>query len=316
MSNNLHRLHNNENFAILANFARSFDCHHNDSNRIHLISSLCLIKPNEMSLVNEFLKNYSSWDDDEMFYVFIISPNSNNQTNKDITYKDNLCIIQLTINELISHLGFTDKNNQIFENVFGDLNLKFKKFDVISQQSIFIFIDQMWSNILLNFKINKVDISGGSTPKRHILQTVDYQLVLHMLKIFKDRKIIKNMIYNSFSDPILSSSVPLNYYENFLNNIINIYNIKVKDIEIIPSIIKNSINNNESELFNNNYLSYVEIVTSNFRIAIEMLVMDIINSIKYDLDKLNNTKNVYSSDLNSFLFKKSSIENIDSISTS
>ena len=37
---------NTNNFGILANFTRSFDNYHNENDRIHLISSICLIKEN------------------------------------------------------------------------------------------------------------------------------------------------------------------------------------------------------------------------------------------------------------------------------
>lgn len=225
------------NFAIIGSFTRSFDTSHNENNRIHLISSICLIKQKEMDLIGEFLNGYKSTYSEKMFYVFIISPNLNKYVKEEIYNLDNLVIIRIGINVFLENLIFTDKSGSLFENIFGSLNLKSKDFDVISQQSVFIFLNQMWSNILLNFKINKVDVSGGSISKRHILHSVDYQLVLHLLKIFDESKIMSNIVYNSLKDPILSSSIPLNYYKIFLDRVINISNMKVKDIYNISSII-------------------------------------------------------------------------------
>lgn len=303
---------NTNHFAILANFTRSLDKSHTENNRIHLISSICLIKYDEMVLLNKFLEQDLFGDN---LFVFIVAPKSNDIPTSKAVRKGNLTIIYLTIYEFLSNLGLTDKSDPLFEKVFGKSNLSHKNFDVISQKSIFIFQNQMWSNILLNFKINNVDLSGGTTPKRHILQTVNYQLVLQLLKIYGDSNIIKKMIYNSFKDPILSSSVPLNYYQNFLNNKNKIHNLKVKDIYKIPSIIKHPLIYNETELIKQNYLTYEDIIQTNLKEAIHMLIQNITNSIKKELDNYNKTYNLYHSELNSLEIQVSQIENIDSIKT-
>ena len=188
---------NTNNFGILANFTRSFDNYHNENDRIHLTSSICLIKENEFIRLINLFKNKEIYSD-EIFYIFVLSPSSSN-TQKVLTIKlENILIVYLSINDFLSHLVFTNKNNQIFESIFGNFDLKNKDFDVLSQQSIFLFINQMWSNILLNFKIHKVDISGGSTPKRHILQTVDFGLLRALINIFNEDKLINKIIYDSY----------------------------------------------------------------------------------------------------------------------
>ena len=63
------------------------------------------------------------------------------------------------------------------------------------------------------------------------------------------------------------------------------------------------------------YNSYEDIVKSNFALTIEMLIADITNGIKSDLEKLNNSNNKYSLNLNSLSYDKSKIENIDNEST-
>lgn len=317
MSNNLYQKNNNNNtrFGIIASFTRSFDSSHIETNRIHLISSICLINSNdiEMLLIKDNFNN-KIFDLHENYYIFIVLPHSNENKLRKIE-KGNLLIIVLTISELIGHLGFTEKSNQLFENIFGELNLEYKDFNVISQNSLFIFLDQLWSNILLNFKINKIDVSGGSISKRHILQTVNLQLVLNLLNVFDELKIINNIIYNSFKSPILSSSIPLKYYQKFFNNLGNINNLKVKDIVNNPLIIQNLLNFNDKELFNKNNFNFEEIIINNLKLSVEMLIKDIIISFNNQLDNFNKIYDSYNNKLIMLSHDKDYIENIDKVST-
>ena len=211
-----------------------------------------------------------------------------------------LTIIKCSTGILLKNLLFTENSNSLFNNIFGKFNLESKDFDTIIQQSIFIFINQMWSNVVLNFKINKVDISGGSISKRHILHTVDYQLVLFLLNIFDESK-IPNIVYNSYKNSLLSSSIPLDLYNKYIN--MDISNIKGKDSSIYEAfaLIKGN--------------SHVEIIKNNFVLSINMLINDITNGIKNELEKLNKTLVSYSSQLALLSHEVSKIENIGSVST-
>jgi hypothetical protein len=171
----------------------------------------------------------------------------------------------------------------------------------------------MWSNILLNFKINRVDVSGGSISKRHILQTVDFQLVMFLIGIFDKSKLMSKIVYNGLKDPILSSSIPLKYYKYFTDKLNDISNMKVKDIKNNLSIIENSSLYSEKELAK--YNSVQTIAKSNLSLAIEMLIMDIKNGIKNELIDLQNTISNYYKELSLLSYHKSNIENIDSQST-
>lgn len=312
MYNNSSQYNSNE-FAIIGSFTRSFDTSHKENNRIHLISSICLIKQKEISLMGKYLLDNSSNYSEKIFYVFILTPDIIENKDPEIIDRGSLVIIICSISTFLKNLFFTEESNSLFNNIFGRLDSEFKDFDVISQNSIFIFFNQMWSNVLLNFKINKVDISGGSISKRHILHTVDYQLVLHLLKMFDESQIMSNTIYNSFKDPILSSSIPLDYYKNFLERKTEILDMKVKDVKNISIIKKDPLTYGERGF--SRYNSVEAIVKSNFIESIEMLITDITNGIKNELDLLQNTNKNYSDDLMSLSFKKSQIENIDNVST-
>ena len=170
----------------------------------------------------------------------------------------------------------------------------------------------MWSNVLLNFKLSKVDVSGGSVTKRHLLQTVDFQLVTNLLKFF-DESVIPNLIYKSFKEPMISSSIPLNYYNKFVDRRIDILNMKVKDVNNISFLNKDPLIYSDKVF--EEYISFEKILKSNFELSIEMLITDITNGINSELETLNNTNNKLSIDLDVLSYKKSNIEGLDSQST-
>ena len=302
----------NSDFAIISTFSRSFDTSHNIKNRIHLVSSICLIKQTEMEIIGNYLNNYYPNTSEKISYVFILTANLINYMQPDITNKGSLVIIKCSISTFIKNMLFTEESNSLFDNVFGGLNLKSKDFDSICQQSVFIFLNQMWSNVLLNFKLSKVDVSGGSITKRHLLQTVDFQLVTNLLKFF-DESVIPNLIYKSFKEPMISSSIPLNYYNKFVDRRIDILNMKVKDVNNISFLNKDPLIYSDKVF--EEYISFEKILKSNFELSIEMLITDITNGINSELETLNNTNNKLSIDLDVLSYKKSNIEGLDSQST-
>ena len=169
----------------------------------------------------------------------------------------------------------------------------------------------MWSNVLLNFKLNKVDVSGGTISKRHILQTVDYQLVLHLLKLYDESEIPK-LIYNNLKDPILSSTIPLDFYNYMLKELNKNLNIKIKDINYSSIIQNTSIFEEKAVLQDNNY---EEIVRTNFKLSIEMLISDITKSIQEELLKLKDKSDKIYSELSSFEYQKYGLLNMENQST-
>ena len=263
---------------------------------------------NNRKLFKQLLSNTS----EKISYVFILTANLINYMQPDITNKGSLVIIKCSISTFIKNMLFTEESNSLFDNVFGGLNLKSKDFDSICQQSVFIFLNQMWSNVLLNFKLSKVDVSGGSITKRHLLQTVDFQLVTNLLKFF-DESVIPNLIYKSFKEPMISSSIPLNYYNKFVDRRIDILNMKVKDVNNISFLNKDPLIYSDKVF--EEYISFEKILKSNFELSIEMLITDITNGINSELETLNNTNNKLSIDLDVLSYKKSNIEGLDSQST-
>lgn len=145
-------------FAILANFTRSFDKSHIDSNRIHLISSVCLFKGREVDLLLNFIYNRSQLNQYKLLYVFVIQPKEYFEGKEhEIIEKNGIILVMISIEKLIFHMGLTNKNDELISNLFGDLELESKDLDSLSSDTIFIFYNIMWSNIVLKFKINNID---------------------------------------------------------------------------------------------------------------------------------------------------------------
>jgi mRNA deadenylase 3'-5' endonuclease subunit Ccr4 len=101
------------NFVIIGTFTRSFDTSHINNNRIHLISSICLIKgAEEKAVIANFLSLCELTNKDKYQFVFVLT------TNVKFDYKtpsvvtiDNLVIIHCELSDLLKGLLFTDKSN-------------------------------------------------------------------------------------------------------------------------------------------------------------------------------------------------------------
>ena len=300
---------NNDSFAIIASLARSFDTSHIENNRIHLISSIFLLEYSHFDNIRTYLESYK--DTEKINYVFILTPNLVGKIKPEVTDHDGLIMIRCSIATFLKILLFSEDSESLFNNIFGKFDLESKDFDTISQQSIFVFLNQTWSNVVLNFKINKVDVSGGNISKRHVLQTVDLQLVLFLLNIFNESK-LPNVIHNSLNNSILSSSIPIDFYNKFAG--IDLLNSKVKDLNISsviddPSIYVDSLIREKYSDFDGN------IMQSNFNLSIDMLICDISDGIKNELEKLNKNIDSCTSEIDLLSYKKSNLENIHNTST-
>lgn len=134
---------NTADFAVISSFSRSFDSSHIENNRIHLISSIFLLKGSQVN----YLENYciKVLSEDKKKYVFILTPDLEEYLHLGPQFieKGVLKIIQCNISYFLKNLLFTVNSDSFFETVFGDLDLNSKDFNTISQQSIFVFYNQM-----------------------------------------------------------------------------------------------------------------------------------------------------------------------------
>ena len=71
MLKSLQQNNNTKEFAIVASFARSFDNSHKENNRIHLISSICLLSENKLTKFKDFLRKKTHFIMEENFYINI-----------------------------------------------------------------------------------------------------------------------------------------------------------------------------------------------------------------------------------------------------
>ena len=195
--------------AIISSFTRSYDFSHNSINRIHLLSSICLIDGPHLNTLNHFLTRRDILNPyEDTLYIFVVVPkeywNYEYNGKRDIALGNNIVISEITIEQLLFHTGLINKNDGMVSDLFGNMSDTQKDFSNLSKKSFFIFIDQVWSNVVLKFRLNNIDISGGSSPKRHILQTVDFRLVNFLRFIFQEDRDIDNIAYRSYKNFILS----------------------------------------------------------------------------------------------------------------
>nr|QWO71412.1 RNA polymerase [Termitomyces sp. T28]QWO71415.1 RNA polymerase [Termitomyces sp. T60a]QWO71420.1 RNA polymerase [Termitomyces sp. T99]QWO71421.1 RNA polymerase [Termitomyces sp. T132]QWO71424.1 RNA polymerase [Termitomyces sp. T8] len=188
------------------------------------------------------------------------------------------------------------RGNELLDVIFGDYSDKEKNNELIWQNSLFIFYNYMWSNIVLNFKLNGIDISGGSISKRHVLKTVQFELHEKLGYMYKGFN-IHHILHSSLSDPCLSSTIPLKEYKKCFKKMEEsiafstwkrgihelVQDVKLKDIKLE---LGKSYKNKLVDMMMHNYL-----ITARFLyVCVIKSFESIINKIKEELLKNENEK--------------------------
>ena len=262
----------NNGSRVLACFARSYDENHVKSGRIHLISSVVLTRY-EFFQSQSMIENMNNPENNykDLYTVFnIVDEDDISLENLDgYKYKvdevnQRIRFIHLPMSTLLG-LGlfanddykFSDMEKNFRNNIFGEKNLKNKDNENICRDSLFIFSNEYWGNIVLDFNKRGIDISGGTGPKRHVLNTVNITLYEY-LEILYDKRIDflkKYIVYNGFDSPYLSSKVNLKH----LKSIIDIFSpnnlelLKWKDVKDIITDDGNINLNNVKRFYYNMY---------------------------------------------------------------
>lgn len=300
--------------SILGHFSRSFDESHKKNNRIHLIGSIVLF--NSILNIDELDNNLFrvSLSEGEKIFLFIVIEKSYFLENNLNVYGEivqegrNIVFIYISLEGL---LGIYNSKENTIENIFGVKTLWVKDFDLIGRNCYFLFLNLYWSNILLKFKLSGIDISGGTSPKRHLLSTADGKLTqfLNICLNFNYNDVNK-IIYNSFNDDnqYLSSQIPLDFYNELKKNWdewCEIKGISVKDNEIASFIERSGLNNNKS-YFNENFIFGV----NNLLYSINHLMKIILKNENDKLEELKKNLNKCESDLDLENFKLNRNENL------
>jgi len=235
----------NNNFLIYACFARSFDKYHINNKKIHLISSIVGYYEDSKKRVIDNYKDMiesATFDSDKLSYLFLVYEDEQIKDilkDTNITVHDNYIVerrvnnvifIFVSIDQLIGHLSFTIKNNDLFGNIFGNKEMKAKDLDNIYQNSLFVFHNMLWSNIIWKFKICDIHISAGCTSRRHILNSIEIQLNSFLNEIYyNNMSEFKRNIYNISNSKLLNKTIPLDLYKEFLGHKIEIANLSLNE---------------------------------------------------------------------------------------
>jgi hypothetical protein len=311
---------NNLSLYIYASFARSYDFNHVKTKKIHLISSIVSNCRNYHLDLNLYLNTITQKKGDNLYFLFIITNepetiyiNSYNiyiENGGNIEIK-NIVIFSLTLDQLIGHLTFIAKDNALFENIFGNKELTEKDFDLIYQNSFFIFKDMFWSNILLKFKIGGIQISGGNISKRHILSTVELQLVENIFYMCGGCFDFKKFVYESNKQTYLSKNLELDIYRCFKGVKDNFNKLNLTELKNIDTFVEYEGNISEDKLL---YLN--KIVKNNLLLSFDTLKSSIIEQytnvilqIKFKIENLE----LDCSRLKNEIYE---LENINYVSTS
>lgn len=164
--------------------------------------------------------------------------------------------------------------------------------EVFLSDMIFHFENFSWFSILIIFKLFKVQLSGGSNNRRHILSSVHHNLSTFLfLNGITDCK----SIYDSFKNPILQInskiiskpdlySIDLNYESNLTNNNENLTEkLILSDKKILSFYLINQIKFNLNKIKNN--------VTNNKGVSnIELEAHSKVERYNLELDELFNSK--------------------------
>lgn len=275
--------------AILACFTRSYDNHH--KNNLHLITSIFYkenLKEEELRKYHDNVMKLTKTN--EIIYVFIVD-----LEERDVEYEmrvnyERFKLININLANLTGYLNIPRKENSLFERIFGKTTLKTKDFDNLYQNSLFIFRGIMWSSVVLSFRMNGVNISGGSISTRHILSSVNFQLLMNLFYFEIDPTMIKKMTYDSSKLSILSNTIPLDLLGNLELIYKDLDHLKGFNYKKISQYIKDKYFINYPEqgnlekflyFLNKNYKISFHILSTNISIAFEEKIQNLKEQLKY-----------------------------------
>jgi hypothetical protein len=286
-------------FKIFATFTKSFD---NKNNNLHLIAStVALFEPldlntlsrafgndvrNKKTLVIEVSELYNKdviEIDNDYLHKHETSWNEIRDTMEEYGVgsrieTETLSYLKLDLHYLITMLYSNEALNVVLDLFHINFEEKGKP-ENLYNQILFIFDNITWSNIVLKFKLNNIEISGGSTTNRHILTTSDILLNYYLNLIFEhDIEKIMSVGYHSYklSKEILSSQIPLDLYRKLLQNNVEILNTDPKLLyEKILSM--NKINNENTKLDDRTlgtkeYNKEIKIIVSNILLTRKTII--------------------------------------------
>jgi hypothetical protein len=297
---------------IFTNFVRSFDKYHNSNNRMHLISSVVFLPK---AIITDDTSVYFTdfWDllsssrtySDQINNIVVVIENSivnDGKNYKLYIERENLNVYVIGLDDLCAQLKIIDNGSGILVELFGSLSLKNKDLELCGKNCLFIFEDICWSNVVLKFKLNGIDISGGSLNKRHILSTVHFSLFMNILKFFQgNESLINSFIFNSNKSPVLSPTIPLILYNKYIEETLNYKNLKIENIHLKYEA---NLNNQDRNFFN--------IIVKNYNLAFNTLFQSInkkslehlnflkenlielkseLKQLEYNIDIVNNLRN-------------------------
>ena len=246
------------NFYLIANFARSFDIFHYNSNKPHLVSSIFYTE----ELNREKLENLPLEKDRNLNIIYIKDSDINNLSLTKP--RDHINIIEIPKIYLLKEILNSDENNEIdpkllnklrgqkvFKEIIDSLLSDYQNFDKIKNinlnQYFFIFENLNWFTVQLIFKNLNIVLSGGTLNKRHIVSTTNFNLIKFLISLdFKDKD-----IYNSFSHFYkYESSKEINLNKNQILNMDKALMLKIiKDLNnLISSEVNTDLNTTKKEI--------------------------------------------------------------------
>lgn len=287
------------NNCILACISRSFDKHHVENGKIHLVSSIIFVK--EIKL-GDYIRHINRIDNTKMHYLFIILPYAVKMRSE---VKNNLTIYLITLEEFIEN--YKNKENQLFIELFGSLELKSKSLDSVYQESLFVFCNTDWHNIVLKFKIEDVNLSGGSISGRHILDSVSYQLSNNLNYLFDyNSEVIKNLLYINKKQPNLKNEISLEFYKKYQSyKEKQLLDLKYQDIENLQ--IKDSTELNMDEEF--------KVLKHNLYLSFNLLVDNIKKNLNFERKIINDELIFLNKERDFISYIVDKIENINDVNT-
>ena len=292
------------NLKIFACFTRSFDDNHLNKNKINLISSI-------VATSLDYDLDNSQFYNDKRDYIIIRVVDESYFFDRDYRIeikepKQNLKLIIITLEELLSNIMFdrTNNKNYLLNQIFGmfQINNKYDKFDNrLYRNTLFEFNNGLnWSNIVLNFKFSGINIGGGSISRRHVLNSVNYDLITFLNILYKDYYIISDILYKNFNtyQNLLTNKIDIKIYEKFEMAINKIYNLSIKNMittqnkftlikEAVNNILNYNINLNLDNEFKNLFYKISNNIIENGLKVYEFLENKLKDKLKIILDNTN-----------------------------
>lgn len=279
----------NSKFYLLGCFAPSYDRYHQQTQLMHLVGSVFYTTKLNW---DDVISKYYRLDNVAIFKVVKDIKYCYFKPDQNIFYISSYQFFGFLLDNKSSDFITGNLLDQIFKGNHGVSASKY--LDIFFRNSFFIFEGLSWNDLQIFYRRRLIQISGGSTNRRHLLSTLQYRLSKHLMDlnysvddVYNSTKVLKNIVYDkSVYD---WQSLQCDYIKNIVYTLVD---EEITKLEAALESIKNGDSKNKIinyDLYSKQDIENLITIKYNFKFDLDTMSFDELKAI-YDRDYFNQHK--------------------------